>query len=78
MKRGIKTVNVQRKQYPFIIAHAGTVHKAQGQTLTYMKGDLDRSTGKSRQCPVAPGLFYTLLSRAKKPQWSEIIKLYTR
>ncbi len=65
VKRGIKTVDVQRKQYPFIIAHAGTVHKAQGQTLNYMKGDLDTSTGKTRPCPVAPGLFYTMLSRAK-------------
>ena len=64
-KRGNSTVTVQRKQYPVILGHAITIHKSQGSTLKYMKGDLDRSTGKGRGCPVAPGLFYTLLSRAQ-------------
>ena len=48
-----------------------TVHKSQGNTLAYMQGDLNQSTGKKTatgknyQQPTYQGQFYTLLSRAK-------------
>ena len=66
-------INVQRKQYPGILGHAITVHKSQGSTLEYMKGDLDRTTqNKSAykkksayKIPICQGQLYTLLSRAK-------------
>ena len=69
--KGNSLVTVQRKQYPGILGHAITVHKSQGSTLTYMKGDLDRRTekrstlGKQYQAPICQGQLYTLLSRAK-------------
>ena len=65
------TINVQRKQFPAILGHAITVHKSQGSTLEYMKGDLNQSTdkysrsGEEYKAPIGPGLLYTLLSRAK-------------
>ena len=62
-------MTVQRKQYPGILGHAITVHKSQGSTLAYMKGDLDRKSqkitklGKEYLAPVCQGQLYTLLSR---------------
>ena len=41
MKKGKTTVIVERKQFPLILGHAITVHRSQGSTLNYMKGDLD-------------------------------------
>ena len=70
-KKGKTTITAQRKQFPAILGHAITVHKSQGSTLDYMKGDLNRSTGKKSSSgkeymqPVSQGQFYTLLSRAK-------------
>ena len=71
--KGKTMINVQRKQYPGILGHAITVHKSQGSTLEYMKGDLDRTTqNKSAykkksayKIPICQGQLYTLLSRAK-------------
>ena len=40
------TAIAERKQFSLILGHAITVHKSQGSTLNYMKGDLSRSTGK--------------------------------
>ena len=71
LKKGKSTVIAERKQFPLILGHAITVHKSQGSTLTYMQGDLNRSTGKKTatgkndQQPISQGQFYTLLSRAK-------------
>ena len=60
-------INVQRKQYPGILGHAITVHKSQGSTLEYMRGDLDRTTQKNPayKIPICQGQLYTLLSHAK-------------
>jgi len=64
-------ITVQRKQFPGILGHAMTVHKSQGSTLEYMKGDLNRNnekktkTGKEYLVPISQGQLYTLLSRAK-------------
>ena len=44
--KGKTTITAQRKQFPVILGHAITVHKSQGSTLEYMKGDLDRRTEK--------------------------------
>ena len=71
--KGKTVITVQRKQFPGILGHAITIHKSQGSTLEYMKGDLDRTTEKKRQnktkkeylVPIAQGQIYTLLSRAK-------------
>ena len=42
-----------------------TIHKAQGSTLEYFSGDLDRSCKTPKyKAKIEPGLFYTLLSRA--------------
>ena len=71
LKKDKITVIAERKQFPLILGHAITVHKFQGSTLNYMKGDLSRSTGKKTatgktyQQPISQGQFYTLLSRAK-------------
>ena len=65
---GKTTINVQRKQFPAILGHAITVHKSQGSTLEYMKGDLDRSTGKISnsgkefKTPIGPGILYIAFS----------------
>ena len=45
-KKGKFTAIAERKQFSLILGHAITVHKSQGSTLNYMKGDLSRSTGK--------------------------------
>lgn len=77
-KVGDRWVSVERKQYPFILAYALTVHKSQGATLPYVAGDLSRRTDKFNKngteysCPVAPGAFYTLASR---PQTSQGLSL---
>ena len=69
--RNNTTIIVQRKQFPAILGHSITVHKSQGSTLEYMKGDLDRTTkkhsesGKQYKVPICQGILYTLLSRAK-------------
>ena len=53
---GSKTITVQRKQFPLILAHAMTIHKSQGSTLEYMLGDLDGTTEKGPNCAsVRPG-----------------------
>ena len=71
LKKGKSTVIAERKQFSLILAHAITVHKSQGSILTYMQGDLNRSsgkktaTGKNYQQPIFQCQFYTLLSRAK-------------
>ena len=71
LTKGKSTVVAERKQFPLILGHAITIHKSQGSTLDYMKGDINRSTGKKTktgkeyQQPVSQGQFYTLLSRAK-------------
>ena len=64
-RRG-KTITVQRKQYPLMLAHGMTIHKSQGSSLEFMLGDLDTSTGKTKPAPINQGQFYTLLSRAKR------------
>ena len=59
-------VRIERKQFPLVTAHALTIHKAQGSTMEYMTGDMDRTTKTgSRSTPIYPGQFYTLLSRGK-------------
>ena len=59
-------VRVERKQFPLVTAHALTIHKAQGSTMEYMTGDMDRTTKTgTRATPIYPGQFYTLLSRAR-------------
>ena len=64
--KGKTTITAQRKQFPMILAHAITIHKSQGSTLEYMKGDLDQTTQSGKgTVPVNQGQFYTLLSRAK-------------
>ena len=71
LKKGKITVIAERKQFPLMLGHAITVHKSQGSTLNYMKGDLSRSTGKKTatgktyQQPISQGQFYTFLSCAK-------------
>jgi ATP-dependent DNA helicase PIF1 len=71
LTKGKSTVVAERRQFPLILGHAITIHKSQGSTLDYMKGDINRSTGKKTktgkeyQQPVSQGQFYTLLSRAK-------------
>ena len=65
-RKGKTTIKTQRKQFPMILAHAITIHKSQGDTLDYMKGDLDQTSQSGKgKAPVNPGQFYTLLSRAK-------------
>ena len=46
LKKGRMTVIAERKQFPLILGHVITVHKSQGSTLSYIKSDLSRSTGK--------------------------------
>ena len=41
LKKGKSTVIAERKQFLLIIDHAITIHKSQGNTLTYMRGDLN-------------------------------------
>ena len=73
LKKGEITVIAERKQFLLILGHAITVHKSQGSTPNYMKGDLSRSTGKKTgtgktyQQPISRVQFYTLLSCAKNP-----------
>ena len=70
-RKGKTTVMAGRKQFPAILGHAVTIHKSQGSTLDYIKGDLNRSTGKKfpsgkeYKQAISQGQFYTLLSRAK-------------
>ena len=70
-KKGKSNVITERKQLPIILDHAITFHKSQGSTRNYIKGDLNRFTGKKSasgkdyQQPISQGQFYTLLSRAK-------------
>ena len=45
--------------------HAVSIHKVQGSTLDYMKGDLDCSAQINRLVPVAQSQTYTLLSCTK-------------
>ena len=70
--KGKTVLTVQRKQFPGILCHAMTIHKSQGSTLEYMRGDLDRISYKKKlsgkackTIPVNQGLVYTMLSRAK-------------
>ena len=78
--KGKTTITAQRKQFPAILGHAITVHKSQGSTLEYMKGDLDRTTGKQSQTgkeykvPICQGQLYTLLSRAKSRDKLQLLK----
>ena len=71
LRKSKTTITAERKQFPAILGHAITIHKSQGSTLDYMKGDLNRSTGKKSSLgkeykqPISQGQFYTLLSRAK-------------
>ena len=69
LKKGKSTAIAKRKQFPLILDHAITVCKSEGSTLTYMKGDLDGSTGKKsatgKNYQQPQGQFYTLLSHAK-------------
>ena len=59
------TITGERTQFPLTAAHAMTIHKAQGSTLEYFSGDLDRSCKTPKyKAKIEPGLFYTLLSRA--------------
>ena len=59
-------ITVERKQFPLVIGHAITIHKSQGSTLEYMKGDLDQTSNNPKySAPIGPGMIYTLLSRAK-------------
>ena len=46
LKKGKSTAIAERKQFPLILGHEITVHKAQRSTLAYMQSDLNRSTGK--------------------------------
>ena len=65
-KQNRTTIIVERKQFPLILAHAITIHKSQGSTLEYMRGDLNQ-TSRNETCsvPIGQGMLYTLLSRAK-------------
>ena len=58
-------VMVEGKQFPGILGHAITIHKAQGSILDYMKGDLGGSARASRLLPIAQGQTCTLVSCAK-------------
>ena len=70
-KKGKSTVVAVRRQFLLILGYAITVHKSQGSTLSYMQGDLNRSTdkktasGKNYQQPISQGQFSTLLSYDK-------------
>ena len=55
---------VERKQYPGTLAFGITIHKSQGSTYHYMKGDLDQTSKGKRPTTVKQGQAYTLLSRA--------------
>ena len=60
-------VTVSRKQFPFINAHAITIHKSQSATYDYMVIDFDRSVNSpnpNKKLEVQPGHAYTGLSRA--------------
>ena len=62
MKKG--NVRVERKRFPLVTAHALTIHKAQGSTIEYMTGDMNRTTKTgSRTTSIYPGQRCTLLSR---------------
>ena len=58
---------ITRSQFPFILAHGITTHKAQGGTLNYCYADLDRTPapGKKKNYSVTQGMAYTMLSRGK-------------
>jgi len=60
-------IEIERMQFPLVLAEAITVHKAQGSGFDYMLADLDQTTksGKINRAPINPGMVYTLLSRAK-------------
>ena len=64
-KKGKITVIAERKKFPLILGHTFTVHKSQGSTLNYMKGDLSQSTGKKTaagktyQQSISQGHFFT-------------------
>ena len=65
-KQNRTTIIVERKQFPLILAHAITIHKSQGSTLEYMRGDLNQTSGnETRSAPIGQGMLYTLFSRAK-------------
>ena len=59
-------VNYTRKQIPGILAHAITMHKAQGSTLDYVIGNLDCDGGKN--IVSSPGFIYTLITRVRNRQ----------
>ena len=61
------TIEIERKQFPLVIAEAITVHKAQGRGFDYMMADLDQTSksGKADRAPINLGMVYTLLSGAK-------------
>ena len=52
------TITYQRKQFPGILAHAITIHKSQGSTYHHMQGHMNQKFA-------APGMAYTMLSRAQ-------------
>ena len=61
------TIQIERKQFPIVMAESITVHKAQGSGFDYMLADLDRScrNDPKRKAPICQGMMYTLLSHAK-------------
>ena len=58
-----KTVPVERKMFPGVLAFALTVHKSQGSTYSHLIGDFQKSR-KASKIGTPQGLAYTMLSRA--------------
>jgi len=67
LRKSKTTITAERKQFPAILGHAITIHKSQGSTLDYMKGDLNRSTGKKSSL----GKEYKQPISQKKNGWLE-------
>ena len=58
-----KTIPVERKMYPGILAYGLTAHKSQGSTYPYIIADFQKQIN-TQSMPTPQGLAYTMLSRA--------------